>query len=115
MKQVSLGGAKYFLTFIDDKTRNTFVYFLKSKDEVLKYFQEFKALAENQTGKRIKILRSDNGGEYVSHAFKAYLKSNGIHHQTTVAYTPEQNGVAERANRTIVERARSMLHAQGIA
>lgn len=112
MKQTSLGGSRYFLTFIDDKTRNTFVYFLKSKNEVFTKFQEFKALVEKQTGKNIKILRSDNGGEYVSHAFDMYLKSNGIQHQTTIAYTPEQNGVAERANRTIVERARSMLHSQ---
>jgi transposase InsO family protein len=112
MKQESFGGARYFLTFIDDKTRKTFVYFLKSKNEVFKKFQEFKVFAENQIGKRIKALRSDNGGEYISHAFDKYLKSNGIRHQTTIAYTPEQNGVAERANRTIVERARSMLHAR---
>jgi hypothetical protein len=86
----------------------------ESKDEVFKRFREFKAFGENQTGKRIKTLRGDNGGEYVSHTFNDYLKSNGIHHQTSVPYTPEQNGVAERANRTIVERARSMLHAQGM-
>ena len=114
MKNISLGGAKYFITFIDDKTRKSFVYFLKSKDEVFEKFKEFKALVENQTGKRIKALRSDNGGEYVSNAFSKYLKAHGIHHQKTVAYTPEQNGVAERANRTIVERARSMLHAEGM-
>jgi transposase InsO family protein len=110
MNNTSLGGAKYFLTFIDDKSRKTFVYFLKSKDEVFPKFKEFKALVENQTGKRIKTLRSDNGGEYVSGAFNQFLKENGIRHQKSIPYTPQQNGVAERANRTIVERARSMLH-----
>lgn len=54
-------------------------------------------------------MRSDNGREYVNHSFRAFLKEKGIKHQTTVPYNPEQNGVAERTNRTIVERARSML------
>jgi hypothetical protein len=109
MSKNSIGGARYFVTFIDDKTRKTFVYFLKSKDEVFAKFKEFKSHAEKQTGKRIKILRSDNGGEYTSAAFDRYLKDRGIQHQKTVPYTPEQNGVAERANRTIVERARCMI------
>jgi len=65
---------------------------------------------ENKTEKSIKTLRSDNGGEYINKRFEAYLKAHGIHHQRTTPYTPQQNGVAERANRTIVERARSMIH-----
>ena len=114
MQQASIGGAKYFLTFIDDATRKTFVYFLKAKHEVFGKFQEFKALAERQTSKQIKAIRSDNGGEFVSKAFDEHLKSHGIHHQKTVPYTPQQNGVAERANRTIVERARTMLYARDL-
>ena len=114
MESTSYGGSRYFVTFIDDKTRKMFIYFLKTKDEVFNTFQDFKAFAEKQTGKNIKILRSDNGGEYISRAFDGFLKSQGIRHHTTVAYTPEQNGVAERANRTIVERARSMLHDQSL-
>ena len=114
MNNISLGGARYFLTFIDDKSRKTFVYFLKTKDEVFDKFKEFKSMVEKQIGKKIKILRSDNGGEYTSKKFEQYLKWKGIIHQTTVPYTPEQNGVAERANRTIVERARSMLHAKNL-
>jgi transposase InsO family protein len=110
MKTESISGAKYFLMFIDDKTRKTFVYFLRSKDQVFTKFEEFKALVENEMGKHIKILRSDNGGEYINKHFNTYLKAKGIHHQTTIPYTPQQNGVAERANHTIVERARSMLH-----
>jgi transposase InsO family protein len=115
MDMMSLGGSKYFVTFIDDKTHKMFIYFLKTKDEVLRTFQEFKTMAEKQTGKVIKLLRSDNGGEYVSRAFDNYLKSQGIRHHTTVPYTPEQNGVAERANRTILERVRSMSHHQGLS
>jgi len=110
----SYGGSRYFVTFVDDKSHKIFVYFLKTKDEVLGKFRDFKTMAEKQTGKVIKILRSDNGGEYVSRAFENYLRSQGICHQKTVPYTPEQNGVAERANRTIVERVRSMLHDRGL-
>jgi transposase InsO family protein len=110
MKYTSIGGSNYFLTFIDDYSRMTFVYFLKSKDEVFEKFKEFKALVENQCGKKIKCLRNDNGGEYTSHLFTKFLKDNGIRHQKTVPYTPQQNGVAERANRTIVEKARCMLY-----
>ena len=106
----SIGKAKYYLTFIDDKTRMTFVYFIKHKNEVFGKFLEFKAYVEKQTGKRIKTLRSDNDGEYVSHKLATYLKTRGIAHQTTVPNTPEQNRVAERANHTINERARNMLN-----
>src|SRR4051812_3159672 len=112
MSTNSIGGARYFVTFIDDKSRKTFVYFLKTKDQVFTKFKEFRAMIQNQTGKRIKALRSDNGGEYILKNFERYLKSHGIQHQVTVPYTPEQNGVAERANRTIVESARSMLYAR---
>lgn len=110
----SLSGAKYFLLFIDDYTRKTFVYFLTKKSEVFDKFKQFKVLVENQTNKRIKILRSDNGGEYTSSVFQAYLKANGIRHQTTVPGSPQQNGVAERANRTVLEAARCMLQDAGL-
>ena len=106
----SLSGCSYFLTFVDDFSRYTWVYFLESKDEVYDKFREWKVLAENQTGQRLKVFRSDNGGEYKSNAFEHYLKSEGIIHETTIPHTPEQNGVSERMNRTLVEAARSMLH-----
>lgn len=114
----SLGGSRYFVTFIDDFTRYTHVYFLKQKSEVLEKFQEFVNFTTNKTEKqvtnlvttnRVQNLRSDNGGEYESKLFGEYLKSRGIHHQTTVPDNPAQNGVAERMNRTIVEAARSMM------
>ncbi|XP_063392606.1 uncharacterized protein LOC134678087 [Cydia fagiglandana] len=75
----------------------------------------FKEFAENQSGKKLKILRTDNGTEFVNKQMDNYLKKFGIQHQLTVDYTPEQNGVAERANRTICEKARSMLHDSGLA
>jgi transposase InsO family protein len=69
---VSLGGWEYYATFIDDHSRKTWIYFLNTKSEVFKRFQEFKALVENQTGKKIKVLRLDNGGEYTSMEFAEF-------------------------------------------
>lgn len=109
MEQVSLGQARYFLLFVEDYSRMAFVYFLKAKNQALKYFKEFKVLVETQTGKKLKTLRTDNGGEFCSAEFEDYLKKNGIVHQTTNPYTPEQNGLCERLNRTVVERARCLL------
>ena len=105
----SLSGGEYFLTFIDDKTRYVWVYTLKTKDEVFQKFVEWKALVEKSTSKRLKVLRSDNGGEYLSSEFRDYLSREGIRHELTIPKTPQQNGVAERMNRTLVESVRSML------
>ena len=109
MSTGSLSGCEYFLTIIDDKTCYTWIYVLKHKDEVFARFLEWKALVENSTGRKLKALRTDNGGEYTSKEFETYLKQNGIGHERTVPKTPEQNGVAERMNRTIIETARCML------
>lgn len=106
MEIKSIGGARYFVLFIDDYTRMTFIYFLKAKSEVLNYFKEFKSMAENIYNTKIKHLRTDNGCEYCSNEFENYLKSEGIIHKKTNSYTPEQNGLSERSNRTIVEKAR---------
>ena len=112
MRTTSIGGSRYFVTFIDDFTRRVWLYPLKTKGECLEKFKEFKALAETQSEHKIKAFRSDNGGEFISKAFRRFLKKHGIERQPSTPYTPEQNGVAERANRTIVEMARSMIHAQ---
>ena len=111
---MSLGGARYFLTFIDDFSRKIWVYLLKAKSEYFERFKEFKALAEKEVEANINVLKSDNGGEYTSNQFEAYLKAQGIAHQTSTLHTPQQNGVAERANRTIVKIARSMIYGQGL-
>ena len=78
------------------------------------WFHTFKALVENMIGKKIKILRTDNGTEYETNEFRKFCKEVGIKRETTTFYTPEQNGVAERKNRTIVEAARAMLCDQGL-
>lgn len=110
MEKKSLGLARYYLLFVDDYSRMCFVYFLKEKNEAFKYFREFKEQVENQQSQKIKILRSDNGGEFCSVEMENYLKRHGIIHQKTVAYTPEQNGLSERYNRSIVEKARCLLY-----
>lgn len=105
----SNGNARYFVTFIDDKTRYTEVAFLKSRADVLEEVKKFKSRVETETNHKITRLRSDNAKEYISKEFNDYLESQGIRRQLSVEYTPQQNGVAERANRTIVEMARAML------
>lgn len=105
----SLGGAKYFLVMVDDYSRKVFVTFLSEKSAVVDAFSSFKALVENQTGHKIKRLRSDNGTEFVNADMKKICSEAGIVHEKTVPYTPQQNGVSERMNRTLVERARCML------
>ncbi|CAG9135108.1 unnamed protein product [Plutella xylostella] len=114
MQKPSFSGARYFLLFIDDFTRKTYVYFLKTKNETFESFRQFKALVENQTERKIKILRSDGGGEFVNSQFQKFLKEAGIRHQTTVPHSPAQNGVVERANRTVMEAARCMMQQAGL-
>lgn len=99
----SFTGKKYFVTFIDDFSRKMFVYTMHSKSEVYSKFVEFKNAAENQLNRKIKMLRSDNGKEYVNDQFKKLCLSSGIKHQKSVPYSPQQNGLAERANRTLIE------------
>lgn len=110
----TMTGHRYFVTFIDDMSRFCFIYLIKLKSEVFGKFKEFSAMISNVHGERVKILRSDNGGEYNSLEFKEYMRIKGIQHQTTVAYTPQQNGVAERMNRTILDAVRSMLVGAGL-
>lgn len=108
MQTQSIGGSSYFLTFIDDFSRKIWIYFLKNKSDTFSKFKQFKAEAEKQSAKYIKVLRSDRGGEYNSKDFIDFCKQHGIIMQTT-RYTPQQNGVAERKNQTIMNMARCML------
>ena len=82
---------------------------MKCKSQVFQYFQEWKAMVERSTGRRIISLRTDNGGEYTSLEFQSYLKREGIKHELTVPRSPKQNGVAECFNHTLMEAVRSML------
>ena len=110
----SLGKSMYYVSFIDDFSRKTWIYFLRKKSEVFDRFKEFKALVENQTEKQIKVLRTDNGGEFCGNDLEEFCKKCGIARQKTTPYTPQQNGVAERMNRTLMEKARCMLSGAGI-
>ncbi|GJR06057.1 retrotransposon protein, putative, ty1-copia subclass [Tanacetum coccineum] len=109
-RHVSRKGASYFLTFTDDFSRYGYVYLLKHKHEVFETFKVFKSEVELQLGKKIKALRSDRGGEYLSQEFKEYLGKNGIVQHVTSPYTPQQNGVSERRNRTLLYMVRSMFN-----
>ena len=115
MQTRSIGRNRYFITFTDDYSRCCKVYFMKEKSEALEKFKEFKAEFEKESGQSIKALRADRGGEYLSDEFSSFLKSNGIRAEFTAAYTPQQNGVAERMNRTLVEASRSMMIHAGVS
>ena len=110
----SRGGKNYFITFIDDCSKYCYVFLLHRKDEALNMFKIYKAEVENQLEKKIKIIRSDRGGEYDSTAFSDFCTQHGIVHQTTAPYTPQQNGVVERKNRTLKDMINSMLNSSGL-
>jgi transposase InsO family protein len=97
----SFSRCKYFLTFIDNFSIRTWVYFLKLKSEVFDKFLAYKALAEKKYRRQIQNLRTDNGGEYVNNNFTSYFTTQGIQMKQTISYTPQQNGVAERKNCTL--------------
>jgi hypothetical protein len=111
----SLGGSLYYVIFIDDYSRKTWLYLLKTKDEVFSKFQEFKAEIENLTNKKIKTLRTDNGVEYTSKEFVAFCKSTGVRRELIVPHNPQQNGVAERKNRSIEETVKALMNDQGLS
>ena len=107
------GGKKYFLTLIDDCTRYCYVYLLRSKDEALEMFKHFKNEVENQLDRKIKVIRSDRGGEYKA-PFGDFCSQHGIIHQTTAPYSPQQNGVAKRKNITLKEMMNALLLSSGL-
>lgn len=114
MREKSINGARYYVSFIDDNSRWCEVRFFKSKNEVFGKFKEFLKLTENQKEKKIKCIQSDNGGEYRNEEFDNYLKEHGIVRRLTVAHNPEQNGIAERKNRTLIEMVRCLLIQSGL-
>ncbi|KAH9671238.1 Integrase catalytic domain-containing protein [Citrus sinensis] len=105
----SLRGNSYFLSIIDDFSKRVWVYVLKHKDQVFEKFKEWKSLVENQTGRKMKKLRTDNGLEFCNQRFDSYCAHEGIARHKTVRMTPQQNGLAERMNRTLMDKVRCML------
>jgi len=107
-------GYRYWVSFIDDFSCFKAVCLLKRKSETFGTFKQFKAWAENLTGERMGSLRDDKGGVYMSREFEAFCIDHGIQRQHTVRNSPQQNGIAERANRTIEEGVISMLYESGM-
>lgn len=105
----SPSDTKYILTFTDDFSRFTWIYFLKKKSHTLSVFKQFQALVDGRHNRKVLCLRTDGGGEYSSVQFASHCADHGIHHEFTQAHTPHQNGVAERKNRTLLERAWCLL------
>ena len=108
------GKGSYNLVIVDDFSRKAWCIPLKKKSDTATAIKEWIAVHENEVGKKIKKMRSDNGGEYIDAAFGKWLREHGIVHQTTPARSPQSNGVCERMNRTIQDRARSMLVGAGL-
>jgi transposase InsO family protein len=111
----SLRGYMYHVSFIDGFSRKIWLYFLRKKYEVFAKFKEFKSLLENQTDKKIKVIRTDKGGELCGKEFEKLCKQCGIARQNTTPYTPHHNGVVETKNNRLMKKARSMLSGVGIA
>ncbi|KAK1682994.1 hypothetical protein QYE76_043842 [Lolium multiflorum] len=105
----SFGGKKYCLVIVDDYSRYTWVFFLKTKDETQQIFIDFATEVQRQHNLLIMAIRSDNGSEFKNYTLNDFLSEEGIIHQYSAAYTPQQNGVAERKNRTLLDMARSMM------
>ncbi|AAD21687.1 Strong similarity to gi/3600044 T12H20.12 protease homolog from Arabidopsis thaliana BAC gb/AF080119 and is a member of the reverse transcriptase family PF/00078 [Arabidopsis thaliana] len=106
---VSNQGLKYYAIFVDDYSRYSWFYPLHNKSEFLSVFISFQKLVENQLNTKIKVFQSDGGGEFVSNKLKTHLSEHGIHHRISCPYTPQQNGLAERKHRHLVELGLSML------
>ena len=107
------GGNKYFITFVNDSTKYFYVYLLKSKGEALEKFILYKIEVENQLSGKIKLIKSDRGGEYVT-PVGDYCAQHGIRHEVTPPYSPQSNGAAERKNRTLKDMMNAMLISSGL-
>jgi hypothetical protein len=106
----SMGGAKYFISFRDNATSWTELEPIKRRSDAFGSIKKYFAKCEAMHGVKIKAFRSNNGGEYTSHAFKEFRASSGCKHEVAAAYSPDQNRVAESVIRTIVGRAKAMLY-----
>ena len=105
---------QYFYSFTDIKSRYSAIYFGNTKDEAPRHFELYKAFIETQTGHKLKKFQSDNSGEYVNKNFKDFCRKNGIIMETTAPYSPAQNGIAERLNRTLLKHARAMIFTKNL-
>jgi hypothetical protein len=111
----SHGCASYMLTIIDDKSRRVWPYFLKQKSDAFESFKVWKTMVEKQTERKLKVLRNDNGMKFYFCDFNSFRRKEGIVRHRNIPYTPQQIGVAERMNRTIISKARCMLSNSGLS
>ena len=102
-------GMEYLITFTDDYSRYGYIYLIKKQVRCTTKIYRIQGRGRNQLGRKIKLVRTDQGGAYMSDIFETFCKENRIIHQLTISYTPQQNGVAERRNRTLIDMVRSML------
>ena len=109
----TIGGRKYFL-LIDHYSKKVWVYLIKAKSETFKKFMFWKQTVEGQTDFKLKCLRTDNGLEFCNHEFDAFCHKNGVKRHLTVPGTPQQNGITERMNKTLLEKARCLLISAGM-
>jgi len=109
------GGGSYLMSIIDDYSRRVWVYILKNKSDAFGKFKEWHTLIENQIETKLKVLRTNNGLKFVSEQFNEFCRKGGIKRHRTVTYTPQQNGLAERMNRTLLECVRCMLLGAGLS
>nr|GFB89616.1 putative ribonuclease H-like domain-containing protein [Tanacetum cinerariifolium] len=109
MRVESVNGKKYILVIVDDYSRFTWVKFLRSKDETPMFIIKFLKMIQVRLNVPVRRIRTDNGTEFVNHTLRDYYEEVSIFHETSVARSPQQNGVVERRNRTLIEAARTML------
>lgn len=108
------GQNRYIFTLIDDFSRFMWIYLIKEKSEAFTHFKKFKALVENEIGKPLKVFRSDRGGEFTSLEFNSFCEQNGVKCNLTAPYSPQQNGIVERRNRTLMDMTRSIMKAMHV-
>jgi transposase InsO family protein len=107
---ISIGGSNYCLVIVDDYSRFTWVFFLQEKSQTQETLKGFLRRAQNEFRLRIKKIRSDNGAEFKNSQIEGFLEEEGIKHEFSSPYTPQQNGVVERKNRALLDMARTMLN-----
>ncbi|KAF7808226.1 sacsin isoform X2 [Senna tora] len=110
----NISGARWFITFTDDHTRISWVFLLKEKSAAASTFKNFYSMVKNQFNTPIKIFRTDNGREFFNNTLDSFLLENGIVHQSSCVETPQQNGIAERKNRHLLETARALLFTNNV-
>jgi len=115
MKTPSLNDSKYYIAFIDDYLRMCWIYCMKFKSNVADIFMKFKAWVETQSGCKMQVIKFDSGTEYTFEKFNKFCVDADIEHQLIAPYTPQQNGVVERKNQTIMEMTRCLLHDKGLS